>query len=246
MAKKIIDAQEAFVNTENVTPQVEAVEEKPKKTRKKATKKVNETEISEAPVPMSEDAMNKPEQHYVNMRELVDYCKQVNGDRDAILKFFIEKEIVVENCASYDELMTAATIAFRNSCVSEEGSYERNTNALNLFTEVMIFYLYTRIDFADMSYEEVYNALVRYHLNSVLDDITGNCGQLYSYVNRLVDDYENDHYSVQALVKNIYAVINVLLDNIASFISNPELLEILKSLSNVITANQGDSVEDEN
>lgn len=233
MAKKIIDAQNAFENTENINQDAKVVEEvKPKKTRKRSTKKVNESEISETPTPMSEDAINKPEK--MTLHELVVVLDDFVGegaDRTNAIRDYLVENNLVNKYVKIEDVVNAAAAIFRRTCFDDNGEYHKDSNLIEIYSTVINTSLRLNVEIGDYTFFDAYDVIKKYQL----DDAVYICDHYYSQIDiedavyNIVDDYKENERSVSVYAKKVSDAILDFINSMTDSAENPspELVKLI-------------------
>lgn len=194
--------------------------------------------------------MNHPVEETSKMKvsTLIEFAKDATVDE--IKKFLIDNKLIYRDYVPYSELFTIAGNIIQDTCYDKYNRFEVNTPLINLHTKVQQFILYVDMDYEDIKYSDLYDALREYQIDTALEEYL--CGTLkenkYNFddvhenIYYVVDDRLNDikynKYSVEAsmrsIAESIASIIDTFNDGVSDSMRSPELAKaIVEELKNI-------------
>lgn len=184
---KVVSFEEAAATTKKRTSRKKAaVVEEPKTVAKEKTADI-------------EKEMNQPEK--LTFAELIEAVKDFETFKDVAM-FMVSHHVVERKYVDYREVYAAATTAV-NESQYVDGKFVRNLPLLTVFTTVATFYLFTNMDFGDMSVTEVYDAISQFNLLHAVEGIAGTTfgsGNVMRYATAIIDDIDYNERSTAAMI----------------------------------------------
>lgn len=134
----------------------------------------------------------------ITMRDVAAYC--TNDGKD-IKKYFLDNNIVEYKYFTNDELLKTARFCVDNACI-RDGNFYTDTVMLHIFYTVMSFYIYTNIEFDEMTFSEAYDIINQYHLISVLESMFDGESQIKDLERYCINYMEDMKYMFLLAILN--------------------------------------------
>lgn len=223
MAKQNIEDENKVVNFEEA-----AATTKKRTSRKKAAVVEEPKTVAEEKTADIEKEMNQPEE--LTMRDIAKYCDENSPETNDIIAYFNEHNIINKDYISYNTLVAASRFVIDNTCFDEDGRYSQDTFSETVYESVMQFYLFTRIEFDEMTYEEVFDYLRKYHLLEIINMLhPQQIGELRKYCMSYINDIKTNEYSTESLLLDLIHIGGELIKVTNEVLSKPEIANVINS-----------------
>lgn len=223
------------VENENKVVNFEEATAAKKRGGRRKTNPLDDAPVAENKEVNIEEKMNAPVK--VTMRDLARFCDEEHPDINALTKYFNDHNIINKEYIAHSTLVAAAHFIIDNTCFDEGGKYLQDTFAEMVFESVIGFYLFTNIDFDDMTYEQVFDYLRKYHLIEVSNILhEKQVGDLRKYCLSYINDIKVNEYSTEALISELIKVGNNVLETGSKIMNNPD---IIKEITYKANSNEG-------
>lgn len=154
----------------------------------------------------------------LRMDKLIDEIKDMQTVRE-ILNYFMAHKVVVRRFVDYKTAYAAARAVIDQTQYDDEGKFVRDLPSMSVHAAVATFYLFTDIDFGDMSVADVYDAITQYNLMAIIEGAAGatfGSGNVMKYCNALLEDIDYNNRSMFALVSTLITELGDVIGNVAS------------------------------
>lgn len=154
----------------------------------------------------------------LRMDKLIDEIKDMQTVRE-ILNYFMAHKVVVRRFVDFKTAYAAARAVIDQTQYDDEGRFVRDLPSMSVHAAVATFYLFTDIDFGDMSVAEAYDAITQYNLMAIVEGAAGatfGSGNVMKYCNALLEDIDYNNRSMFALVSTLITELGDAIGNVAS------------------------------
>ena len=201
--------------------------------RKKKTEQVEEQNVIEFPT-----EIDIPEPEKMTFTEFINNISDATVDE--IVEYMNENGLVHKYIPFRDLARAAADIVSEVS-YDDDGVFTKNTVAMQLRTTVTWIMLHLDVEYEEITYFELYDAIKEYEIGEAVNKIIGGYTAEIDFevmVNDMWDDIQFNEYSVEASMRKIANAVNTIIDTLNNGVSDAvNSPEIVKTIIGEITSN---------
>jgi len=147
--------------------------------------------------------------------DIAKYCEGKN--RTEIAEYFSTNKIFDTVYVPHEEVMAACSLVVRDACYKDNKFYV-DSDAVNILSTVYSMMLHSHIECSDMTFEEVFDVIEKYHVASIFEE--ENPGYKFDVVIDAVQtkiaDLKHNEYSIEVLLSALADALTTSLSQLSA------------------------------